>query len=142
MPIVAKVLEKLIANQLSSYLESHSLLHDYQRAYWSGRSSEQILLFAVDTIVDTIVHALDQSLVVSAAFLDLRKAFDSLDHVILLERLHKLGVCDIELKWFQNYLSDHFQWVKCGATFSDWGLLGGYSPREHTWSTFILELCQ
>ena len=49
VPIMAKVLEKLIANHLSSYLESHSLLHDHQGAYWSGRSSEHILLFAVDT---------------------------------------------------------------------------------------------
>ena len=49
-------------------------------AYRRGRSSEQILLFADDTIV----RALDQGLVVCATFHDLRKAFDSLDHVILL----------------------------------------------------------
>ncbi len=78
VPIMAKVLEKLIANHLSSYLESHSLLHDHQGAYWSGRSSEHILLFAVDTIV----HALDRGLAVCGSFLDLRKAFDSLDYVI------------------------------------------------------------
>jgi len=59
----------------------------------SGRSSEQMLLLAIETIV----HAPDQGLAVCAAFLDLRKAFDSLDHVILLEKLHKLGVCNVEL---------------------------------------------
>ena len=83
VPIMGNVLEKLIANHLSSYLESHSLLHDHQGAYWSGRSSEHILLYAVDMIV----HALDWGLAVCAAFLDLRKAFDSLDHVILMERV-------------------------------------------------------
>ena len=100
-------------------MESHSLFHDYQRAYQSGRSSEQILLFAVDTIV----HALDR------VCFDLRKTFDFLNHVILLERLQKMGVCDVELKWLQNYLSDHFQRVKCGATFSDWGPVKGGIPQ-------------
>jgi len=138
VPIVTKSLEKLIANQLSSYLESHGLLYDHQGAYRNCRSSEQILLFAVDTIV----HARDQGLAVCAAFLDLRKAFNSLDHVILLERLQKLRVCDVELKCFQNYLCGCFQQVKCGITFSDWGPARGYSPRQHTWSTFILDLCQ
>ena len=41
-----------------------------------------------------------------SAFLNLRKAFDSLDHLILLKRLHHLGICDMELKWFCNYLND------------------------------------
>ena len=87
------------------YLESHNLLHEHQDAYRHGKSSEQILLFAVDSIV----RALDQGLVVCSAFLDLRKAFDSLDHMILLERLQQLGVCGTELRWFQNYLSDRLQ---------------------------------
>ena len=64
------------------------MFHDHQGAYRHGRSSEQILFFAVDAIV----RALDRGLVVCAAFLDFRKAFDSLDHVILLRRLQQLGV--------------------------------------------------
>jgi len=73
-------LEKLIANQLSSYLEDHRLMHDHQGAYHCEKSSNQIRLFAVDQIV----NALDRGHVVCAAFLDLRKAFDSLDHITLL----------------------------------------------------------
>ena len=53
-----------------------------------------------------VVHALDQGLVVYAVFPNLRNSFDSLDHVILLKRL-QLVVYGVELKWFQNYLSDH-----------------------------------
>ena len=92
--IVAKVLEKMIANQLSSYMESRKLFHKHQGAYRRGKSSQQILMFAIDKIV----NALDQHLVVCAAFLDLKKAFDSLDHVILLQRLEYMGVQGIELK--------------------------------------------
>ena len=62
--------------------------------------------------VDKIVNALDCGSVVCAAFLDLRKAFDSLDHVTLLHRIQELGVYNVELRWFQNYLSDRYQRVK------------------------------
>ena len=108
MPVAAKVLERLIADQFRLYLESRHLLHDHQGAYRCGRSSDQILLFAVDKIV----NALDCGSVVCAAFLDLRKAFDSLDHVTLLHRIQELGVYNVELRWFQNYLSDRYQRVK------------------------------
>ena len=72
VPIVARVLEKIIASQLSLYLESHHLLNDLQGAYRHGRSAAQILLYAVDKIV----QAVDSGNFVCAAFLDLRKAFD------------------------------------------------------------------
>ena len=75
----------------NSYCKENQLLSLYQGAYRCGRSTEQILLFAVDTVVNT----LDRCEVVCAAFLDLRKAFDSLDHVVLLERLSTIGVLGI-----------------------------------------------
>ena len=116
VPIVAKVLEKLVADQLGLFLESRHLLHDLQGAYRHGRSSEHILLYTVDTII----QALDNGDSVCAAFLDLRKAFDSLDHCLLLERLFDLGVSGVELTWFTDYLTQRLQRVKCGAKFSDW----------------------
>ena len=114
--IIAKVLEKLVASQLSGYCEDNQLLSPYQGTYRSGRSSEQILLFAVDAIV----NALDHHQVVCAAFLDLRKAFDSLDHVTLLERLSAMGVRGIGLSWFIDYLSQRVQRVKFHDKVSPW----------------------
>ena len=73
VPVLAKILEKIVSIQLSSYLEQHC-----------GRSTKDILLAAVDFIV----HSLDAGQWVCAAFLDFCKAFDSLDHVILLTKLH------------------------------------------------------
>ena len=125
VPVAVKILEKLIASSLGMYLESHNFRHNHQGAYRHRKSSEQIFLFAVDSIV----RALDQGLVVCAAFLNLRKTFDSLNHVILLERLQRLGVCGTKLRWFQNYLSDCFQRVKCGTVFSDWKPVKGGIPQ-------------
>ena len=49
--------------------------------------------------------------------------------MILLKRIQQLGVHGTELKWFQNYLTDHFQRVKCDAVFSDWGPVKGGIPQ-------------
>ena len=101
------------------------MLSPYQGAYRNGRSTEQILSFAVDTIT----QALDDHKIVCTAFLDLRKAFDSLDHVILLERLSKLGVHDTALSWFKNYLSNRIQRVKFKGTVSSWSPIKGGIPQ-------------
>ena len=114
----------MIASQLNIFLEHHHLLHTLQGAYRHGRSADQILMYAVDTIV----QAGDAGDCVCAAFLDLRKAFDSLDHCILLGRLQKPGVTGVELRWFTDYLSGRMQRVKQNDRYSDWGLvLGGIS---------------
>ena len=76
--------------------------------------------------MDTITQALDNGDSVCAAFLDLKKAFDSLDHCLLLQRLFDLGISGVELTWFSDYLTHRLQRVKCGVKFSDWGpVLGG-----------------
>lgn len=80
VPVVAKILEKVVAQQLSSYFEDSECLSPFEGAYRRGRSTEQLLLVAVDYIT----QSLDQSLTTCVAFLDLRKVFDSLDHHILL----------------------------------------------------------
>ena len=99
VPILAKILEKIVSEQLSIHLEDNHLLHPHQGAYRSGKSTQDILLVAVDSIV----HLLDRGETVCAAFLDLRKAFDSLDHHILLQRLYDVNVSPAVLQWFKNY---------------------------------------
>ena len=107
--IVAKILTKIIAIQLGSYMEQHHLLHDLQEAYRHGRSADQILLYATDIIV----QAIDAGKYVCATFLDLRNAFVSLDHHLLLECLFELGVSGIKLQWFSDYLSNRKHQMKC-----------------------------
>ena len=54
---------------------------------------------------------LDQGESVVGVFLDFSKAFDTVDHTILLQKMDKYEICGIELKWFENYLSDITQYV-------------------------------
>ena len=75
------------------------------------------------------MNALDCGKIVCTAFLDLCKAFDSLDHSILRCRLSKLGVHGTELSWFINYLSDCLQRVKLNGKVSGWSSVKGGIPQ-------------
>ena len=114
VPVVAKILERIVATQLSVYLEWNNLLHPHQGVYCCGKSTEDILLLAVDYIATL----LDKGCVVCAAFIDLRKAFDLLDHCLLLQRISDLGVHCHVLEWFKNYLTDRYHRVKAAGIFS------------------------
>ena len=83
VPVLAKILERMVSAQLSNDFEQHSLLHPHQGAYCCGKSTVDILLVAVDFIV----QCLDDGKAVCASFLDFRKAFDSVDHHVLLDKL-------------------------------------------------------
>ena len=62
-------------------------------------------------LVDKITEALDQGECVVGVFLDFSKAFDTVDHNILLKKLYKYGICGVELLWFEDYLSNRMQYV-------------------------------
>ena len=98
--VVVKIVEKLVATELSRYLESTAQLHLHQAAYRLEKSTEDILRVAVDIISNSI----DSGKTVCVAFLDLKKVFDSLDHCILLQTLSELGVSSGALGWFKDYL--------------------------------------
>ena len=115
----------MVADQLGLFLESYHLLNDLQGVYFHGRSTEHILLYAVDTIT----QALDNGDSVCAAFLDLRNAFNLLDHCLLLQCCFNLGISGVEMTWFTDYLTHRLQHVKCGFKFSDWGSVLGGIPQ-------------
>ena len=60
-------------------------------------------------LVDKITEALDQGECVVGVFLDFSKAFDTVDHNILLQKMHKYGICGVELLLFEDYLSNRMQ---------------------------------
>jgi len=134
VPVLAKILEKIVSAQLSDYFEQHSFLRPHHGAYRCGKSTEDILLVAVDFIV----QCLDDGKAVCASFLDFRKAFDSLDHHILLDILFQLNVDPAVLKWFQNYLSDRWHRVKGINNFSEWMTMKGGIPQGSALGPLLL----
>ncbi len=63
-------------------------------------------LTCLHRVVDDSLEAINESEIVGICFLDIQKCFDTIDHELLLDKLHKHGLVDKELKWFQNYLQD------------------------------------
>ena len=100
---IAKILEKLVLSQASSYLNSHNLYNTCQSAYRPGHSTEAALL----KVVNDQFLSLNKGNISVLALLDFSSAFDTIDHPILVNHLHTdFGFTDAVLQWFPSYLTD------------------------------------
>ena len=108
LPTIGKLLEKLLSARLINHLNANNILSKHQYGFRKNHSTE----LAVNDIHEKLLHNLDKGLNSCTVFLDLAKAFDSVDHTILLQKLHKYGVRGIALKLFESYLSNRSQFVK------------------------------
>ena len=107
LPALSKVFEKLIKVRLMNYLIEHDILNKNQHGFLPGKSTETAILDFTKKIID----ALDEKKKVSGVFLDLSKAFDTVDHAILIEKLEALGILGPNLDLFRSYLSGRKQTV-------------------------------
>ena len=96
------MLERLVHEQLLKFFVDNSLLPDEQYGFLRGRSTEWQLV----SLLEDWHAALDRRQHVHAAYLDAAKAFDSVDHTILLTVLRDSGICGTALGWLQSYLSE------------------------------------
>ena len=117
LPTCSKLLEKHVKEQLSHHLESNNLLYSYQSGFRSGHSTQSLLLHCTNAWYT----ALDQKQYVGVLFLDVSKAFDKVNHSLLLSKFHSLGLDSSSLKWFQSYLSDRCQVTRIADSHSSSG---------------------
>ena len=99
---IAKILEKLVSSHVSSYLNSHNLYNTCQSAYRPGHSTETGLL----KVVNDLFLYLNKGNISVLALLDSSLEFDTIDHPILVHRLHTdFGFTNAVLQWFSSYLT-------------------------------------
>ena len=89
MPVFSKIFEHLMYNRLLSFVNKHSILHNYQFGFPKKNYNTTM---AQTTLVDKILKAIDKGDYVLGIFLDLSKAFDTIDHSILFNKLYKYGI--------------------------------------------------
>ena len=119
LTFISKVIERIVASQLTGYLQMNRLLPDHQSAYRQAHSTETALL----KIFSDILDAADSAQVTLLGLLDLSAAFDTVDHDILLTRLQKsYGVGGTALAWISSFIQGRQQSV----TFN-----GNQSTRIH-----------
>ena len=107
LPCFRKILEKIVEVKLQNHLDNNNLLSDIQFGFRRGKSTEH----AIHSMVKDIHSSFDENKICIGIFLDIKKAFDSLDRSILLNKLRYYGICDNELKWFETYLANRKQFV-------------------------------
>lgn len=114
LPVLSKILEKLVNKRLSNYIEQNKILSAHQFGFRPGKSTEQ----AVHQLMDFIVTGLDCGKKCIGVFLDLAKAFDTVSPLILLCKLERLGIRGQALDFFGSYLSDRGQCVSVSGLHS------------------------
>ena len=115
LPAISKVFEKAAHIQLSNYFTQNKLFYHSQYGFREDHSTELAAL----ELVDRIHLDLDKRKYPIAIYMELSKAFDTLDHNILLNKLKYYGVKNTELSWFQSYLTERSQYVEINGITSN-----------------------
>ncbi len=102
---------------IECFLTKNKLISEYPFGFRKGYSTEQAILEITDRLKSAKI---DDKIITCGLFLDFSKAFDTVDHKILLAKLFKYGIRATPLTWFSNYLSNRQQYVKIGNTESDY----------------------
>ena len=107
LPIFSKILERVMYTRFLNYLNKHKILYEFQFGFRGGHSTYMPLI----VLVDKISKALENGECVIGLFLDFSKAFDTINHSILFEKLHHYGIRGVALEWFKSYMSNRSQYV-------------------------------
>lgn len=115
LPQFSKILEKVFYNRLENFVTKSDLLSVCQYGFRKNSSTSLALIDLVEEITD----AMDKKHVTIGVFIDLKKAFDTVNHSLLLNKVEHYGIRGVALKWLTSYLSHRKQFVHYNNTSSD-----------------------
>ena len=125
LPVISKVFEKVAFKQVYEYFNDNKLLYKSQYGFRKRHSTELAGL----ELNDKIVNYLDQGQLPLCIFLDLSKAFDTIDHDILIRKLNFYGIAGNSLNWFESYLTNRKQYVQFKESLSSYSMIKTGVPQ-------------
>ena len=114
LPLISKVIEEVIHNQTSTFLNSKNLLYTYQYGFRKKHSTD----FCLSYLNDKILKGFDKGMMTGMILIDLQKAFDTIDHDVILQKLYAIGFSRCAVNWFKSYLSNRSFKINLGNNFS------------------------
>ena len=115
LPVISKILEKIIQKRVNSFLRKKMLLFDSQFGFRTDHSTIDAIL----EFTGKVIKGFDRGENTLAVFLDLSKAFDTLPHSTLLKKLQNFGIRGKALQWFESYLTDRKMYVNFNGSKSE-----------------------
>ena len=115
LPTISKIFEKHINHHLMGYLNKYKLIHESQSGFGQKHSCQTALV----NLIDHWTACIDKGDIIGTLFVDFRKAFDVVDHSILINKLHLYKFSPNAVRWFQSYLSCRQQAIVCDVGLTD-----------------------
>ena len=110
LPTISKIFEKHVNKHLMNYLNKYKLIHESQSGFRQKHSCQTALI----KLIDQWMSSIDKGDLVGSLFIDFRKAFDVVDHEILMKTLALYKLSETSITWFKSYLSQRKQAVYGG----------------------------
>ena len=115
LSVFDKLLEKLMYNRLNPFFQKYNIFYKYQFGFRKNNATAN----ALTEVIDYIYKSLDEGNYVFGIYIDLKKAFDTVQHKILLHKLQYYGIRGLAFHWFETYLSKRKQSIVINDTQSD-----------------------
>ena len=97
-----------MATYIVDFLDSNNILYEHQYGFRTGHSTNRAVITLIEIVANKLI---DTGNIVVEIYLDIRKAFDAIDHYILLRKLYSLGIRRNHYTWIKGYLTNAFHFV-------------------------------
>lgn len=124
VPIISKIFEKAMHKRITNFFDKHSIIAEEQNGFQRNKSTT----LAAYSLIKTVVDNIDKKVPVVSVFFDMSKAFDYVDHQILLKKCEKYGIRGQALSWIQSYLSNRMQCVEINKINENGEVVAHKSP--------------